>query len=179
MTRAPPPHTRDTPEFKGFKFPELVNFHTLQDFFNSLASLLATQVLEKCRRGLYRSYISQNATLGYVRGRIDIPKAIQKPWQIKIPCQYQENTHDNEDNQIIFYTLHRILRSQLCTENTQTKVNKAFHALQGYVNLYPFSIPFRILISIVFCSSIVPVFTHILHSLLFLIFPVELHAPQG
>jgi 5-methylcytosine-specific restriction enzyme subunit McrC len=128
-----------TPEFKGFKFPKLVNCHTLQDFLNSLATLLANQVLEKCRRGLYRSYISQNANLEYVRGRIDIPKAIQKPWQIKIPCQYQENTHDNEDNQIIFYTLHRILRSQLCTENTQTKVYKAFHALQGYVNLYPFT----------------------------------------
>ena len=128
-----------TPEFKGFKFPELVNCDTLQEFLNSLAALLAHQVLEKCRRGLYRSYISQRATLEYVRGRIDIPKAIQKPWQIKIPCQYQENTHDNEDNQIIFYTLHRILRSQLCTENTQTKVHRAFHALQGYVNLYPFT----------------------------------------
>jgi 5-methylcytosine-specific restriction enzyme subunit McrC len=127
-----------TPEFKGFKFPELAKYDTLQDFLNSLAELLADRVLEKCRRGLYRSYISQNANLEYVRGRIDIPKAIQKPWQIKMPCQYQENTHDNEDNQIIFYTLHRILRSQLCTENTQTKVHKAFHALQGYVNLYPF-----------------------------------------
>jgi len=127
-----------TPEFKGFKFPELANFDTLQDFLNSLAESLADRIIEKCRRGLYRSYISQNATLEYVRGRIDIPKAIQKPWQIKIPCQYQENTHDNEDNQIIFYTLHRILRSQLCTENTHTKVHKAFHALQGYVNLYPF-----------------------------------------
>lgn len=128
-----------TPEFKGFKFTELVNCDTLQEFLNSLAALLANQVLEKCRRGLYRSYISQRATLEYVRGRIDIPKAIQKLWQIKIPCQYQENTYDNADNQIIFYTLHRILRSQLCTENTQTKVNKAFHSLQGYVNLYPFS----------------------------------------
>lgn len=128
-----------TPEFKGFKFPELVNCDTLQEFLNSLAALLAHQVLEKCRRGLYRSYISQRATLEYVRGRIDIPKAIQKPWQIKIPCQYQENTHDNADNQIIFYTLYRILRSQLCIENTQTKVHRAFHALQGYVNLYPFT----------------------------------------
>ncbi len=128
-----------TPEFKGFKFPELAKYDTLQDFLNSLAALLASQVIEKCRRGLYRSYISQNETLEYVRGRIDIPKAIQKPWQIKMPCQYQENTHDNEDNQIIFYTLHRILRSQLCTENTQTKVHKAFRALQGYVNLYPFT----------------------------------------
>lgn len=128
-----------TPEFKGFKFPELANFDTLQDFLNSLAELLANRILEKCRRGLYRSYISQNATLDYVRGRIDIPKATHKPWQIKIPCQYQENTHDNEDNQIIFYTLYRILRSQLCTEKTQTKVHKAFRALQGDVNLYPFT----------------------------------------
>ncbi|MDX2254496.1 MAG: hypothetical protein NW214_03180 [Pseudanabaenaceae cyanobacterium bins.39] len=128
-----------TPELQGFKFPELANFDTLQDFLNSLAELLADRIIDKCRRGLYRSYISQNATLEYVRGRIDIPKAVQKPWQIKIPCQYQENTYDNEDNQIIFYTLYRILRSQLCTENTQAKVHKAFHALQGYVNLYPFT----------------------------------------
>jgi len=128
-----------TPEFRGVTFLEsLVSCDTLQDFLNRLADLLANQVLERSRKGLHRGYVQKNESLTHVRGRIDITKAIQKPWEIKMPCQYQENTLDIEDNQIITYTLHRILRSGLCEDKTQSNIRKAFRALHGCVTLRPF-----------------------------------------
>jgi len=127
------------PKFKGFQFPlDLVGCQTLQDFLNHLANLLSDRVLERCRKGLYCAYINRNDSLTHVRGRIDISKNLRKPWEIKMNCQYQENTRDIEDNQIIAYTLHRILRSGLCNDKSQSKIHKAFQGLQSYVTLRPF-----------------------------------------
>lgn len=64
--------------------------------------------------------------------------ALQKPWDVKLKCHYNEQTGDIEDNQILAWTLFIIGRSGLCRESVSSTVRKAFHALQGFVILKPF-----------------------------------------
>jgi 5-methylcytosine-specific restriction enzyme subunit McrC len=64
--------------------------------------------------------------------------ALQKPWDVKLKCHYNEQTGDIEDNQILAWTLFIIGRSGFCGESVSSTVRKAFHALQGFVTLKHF-----------------------------------------
>ncbi|MHC5776363.1 McrC family protein [Nostoc sp.] len=125
---------------KGFRFLEgLMDCESLEDFYNNLAHILAHKVLERCRKGLYRTYLPKTQQLSYVRGRLDVQQVIQKPWNVKLKCDYEEHTADIKENQILAWTLYIIGRSSLCSERVSPTVRKAYHALQGLVTLQPCS----------------------------------------
>ncbi|MEH2363708.1 McrC family protein [Nostoc sp.] len=125
---------------KGFRFLEgLMDCESLEDFYNNLAHILAHKVLERCRKGLYRTYLPKTQQLSYVRGRLDVQQLIQKPWNVKLKCDYEEHTADIKENQILVWTLYIIGRSSLCSERVSPTVRKAYHALQGLVTLQPCS----------------------------------------
>jgi 5-methylcytosine-specific restriction enzyme subunit McrC len=125
---------------KGFCFLEgLMDCDSLEDFYNNLAHILADKVLERCRKGLYRTYLPKTQQLSYVRGRLDVQQIIQKPWNVKLKCDYEEHTADVKENQILAWTLYIIGRSSLCSERVSPKVRKAYHELQGLVTLQPCS----------------------------------------
>jgi 5-methylcytosine-specific restriction enzyme subunit McrC len=120
----------------SFRFLEgLIDCQSLEEFYNHLAYVLAQRILDRCRQGLYRAYLPKTQQLGYVRGRLDVRQAIQKPWDVKLKCQYEEHTADIEENQILAWTLFIIGRSSLCAERVLPKVRQAYHALQGSVTL--------------------------------------------
>ncbi|MEG5037932.1 MULTISPECIES: 5-methylcytosine restriction system specificity protein McrC [unclassified Microcoleus] len=121
------------------KFPQgSIQCQSLQESYERLANILAQKILERCRKGLYRDYLSKTERLAYIRGRVDLRSALQKPWDVKLKCHYNEQTGDIEDNQILAWTLFIIGRSGLCRESVSSTVRKAFHALQGFVTLKPF-----------------------------------------
>ncbi|MEG3986542.1 restriction endonuclease [Microcoleus sp. S28C3] len=121
------------------KFPQgSIQCQSLEQSYEKLANILAHKILERCRKGLYRDYLSKTERLAYIRGRIDLRSALQKPWDVKLKCHYNEQTGDIEDNQILAWTLFIIGRSGLCRESVSSTVRKAFHALQGFVTLKPF-----------------------------------------
>ncbi|MEG4213330.1 5-methylcytosine restriction system specificity protein McrC [Microcoleus sp. S13_B4] len=121
------------------KFPQgSIQCQFLEQIYETLANILAQKILERCRKGLYRDYLSKTERLAYIRGRIDLRSALQKPWDVKLKCHYNEQTGDIEDNQILAWTLFIIGRSGLCGESVSSTVRKAFHALQGFVTLKPF-----------------------------------------
>ena len=121
------------------KFPQgSIQCQSLQESYETLANILAHKILERCRKGLYRDYLSKTERLAYIRGRVDLRSALQKPWDVKLKCHYNEQTGDIEDNQILAWTLFIIGRSGLCRESVSSTVRKAFHALQGFVTLKPF-----------------------------------------
>ena len=115
-----------------------IQCQSLQESYEKLANILAHKILERCRKGLYRDYLSKIERLAYIRGRVDLRSALQKPWDVKLKCHYNEQTGDIEDNQILAWTLFIIGRSGLCRESVSSTVRKAFHALQGFVILKPF-----------------------------------------
>jgi 5-methylcytosine-specific restriction enzyme subunit McrC len=121
---------------KSFNFLQgLVNCDSLEDFYNHLAYTLAEKILARCRKGLYRDYIPKTERLAYVRGRINLQQTIQKPWDVKLKCQYDEHTADVLENKILLWTIFNIGHSGFCLERVSLIVRKVYHALQGLVNL--------------------------------------------
>ena len=122
-----------------FRFPkELVECDSLEEFYESLAQILAQRVLDRVRKGLYRTYALRHEALEYVRGRIDVRAHGRRPWEVALPCDYEEHTGDIEDNQILAWTLNRVAHSGACTERVLPAVRQAYRALQGGTTFQPF-----------------------------------------
>ncbi|MDZ7962094.1 MAG: restriction endonuclease [Aulosira sp. DedQUE10] len=123
---------------KDFRFLDgLMDCESLEEFYNYLAHLLAQKIIERCRKGLYRTYLPKIEQLAYVRGRLDMQQVIQKPWDVKLKCHYEEHTADIAENQILAWTLYIIAHSGLCSDRVSPTVRKAYHALQGLVTAQP------------------------------------------
>ncbi|HEY9650502.1 MAG TPA: hypothetical protein V6C95_07555 [Coleofasciculaceae cyanobacterium] len=125
---------------KSFCFLEgLIDCQSLEDFYSQLAYLLARRILDRGRKGLYRTYVPKTGQLAYVRGRLNIRQAIQNPWDVKLSCHYEEYSGDIEENQILAWTLFIIGRSGLCSERVAPTVRQAYQLLQGFVMIKPCS----------------------------------------
>jgi 5-methylcytosine-specific restriction enzyme subunit McrC len=125
-------------QLKSFHFlPGLMDCHSLAEFYERLALVLARRILDRGRRGFYQAYLAQTEPLAYLRGRVDLRRAGQAPAQVKLTCHYEEKTADVADNQILAWTLWRIARSGLATERTLPTVRRAYRALLGLVTLTP------------------------------------------
>jgi 5-methylcytosine-specific restriction enzyme subunit McrC len=83
--------------------------------------------------------VPQNDNLPYVRGRIDVMAHIRNLQRVALPCNFEEHTTDLEENQILLWTLTRILESGICTERSLPHIRQARRALLGLTTLQPFS----------------------------------------
>jgi 5-methylcytosine-specific restriction enzyme subunit McrC len=127
-------------DLKGFEILKgLVQCDTLDDFYQNLAKIVASRVIARSRKGLYRSYISENEELPYLRGRINIADMMRTPWKVGMSCNFEDHTADIDDNQLIAWTLNRIARSRLCTERVLPTVRKAYRSLVGVARVLPYT----------------------------------------
>ena len=123
---------------KSFKFLDgLTDCDSLKDFYETLANFLALRVLDRGRKGFFRSYQPRRDKIPYVRGRFDVRRSCQKPWDVLPECSYEEHTSDVEDNQILVWTLQRILKSGACTERSLPQVRRAYQSLRGLTTPVP------------------------------------------
>lgn len=127
-------------DLKSFRFLDgWSHCEKLDDFYERLADVLAQRILDRVRRGLYRTYIDKTERLTCLRGRLNISHQIRYPWEIKPKCHYQEQTADIEDNQILLWTLRQIMNHGITRQEVLSKVRRAYQALQGTVSLIPYS----------------------------------------
>jgi len=112
---------------------------SLQEFYERLANVLARRVLNRARRGLYRSYLEKRERLPYLRGSLDIRALLRHPWEVRLACEFQEHSADIEENQLLGWTLHRVLRCGACSERVLPTIRKAFRSVKSIVSLRPFS----------------------------------------
>ena len=125
---------------QSFEFGEgLIQSDSLQDFYDRLASLLSKRILSRARKGFYKSYHNQNRKLNYIRGRIDPNHLASKPWEVKFNCLYQQHLADNKENKILLWTLYKIIKSGICSDDTISIVRKAFRSLQSFAQLESYS----------------------------------------
>ena len=117
----------------------LMDSESVIELYERLALVLARRVLDRIRKGLYRSYVPKNDDLPYVRGRIDVMAHIRNLQRVALPCNFEEHTTDVEENQILLWTLTRILESGICTERSLPHIRQARRALLGLSTLQPFS----------------------------------------
>lgn len=117
----------------------LVDSQSIPELYDRLALVLARKVLDRIRKGLYRSYVADCDQLPYVRGRMDIQAHLRIPAQIRMPCHFEEHTSDLEENQILLWTFTRLLASGTCTERSLPYIRQARRILQGFVTGVPMS----------------------------------------
>jgi 5-methylcytosine-specific restriction enzyme subunit McrC len=115
----------------------IITCDSLPEFYERLAYILARRILVRGRQGLLRDYVQHSGKVAAVRGQLDVPHMAQHPWEAYPTCTYSEHTADNEDNQILAWTLYIILQSGLCTERSLPAIRKAFRMLQQTVTLQP------------------------------------------
>jgi len=123
-----------------FKFLEgVTNCESIKEFYERLANILALKIIDRARKGFYRAYISEDADLSYLRGRLNLAQIARTPWEIKLPCHYEEHTADIEENQILAWTLSRIIGSGICSGRVLHNIREAYRSLRGAVSLKPFT----------------------------------------
>ncbi|MGO8684204.1 MAG: McrC family protein, partial [Thermoleophilia bacterium] len=115
----------------------LVDCASLDEFYERLAHILARRVLDRGRKGYYRTYVSASDALPYVRGQVDARRLISRPWETQLQCLYEEHTGDIVENQILAWTLHRIARSGRCGQRVMPAVRTAYRSLQSFVSPVP------------------------------------------
>lgn len=120
-----------------FLHRDLAQVDTLEELFERLAHVLALRVLDRARKGLYRSYIDKDDRMTYVRGRIDLRHTTQAPWDPQVQCEFQEHTADLEENRILNWTLFRLPRTGLLTERTRPTVLQAYRQVRPFASLEP------------------------------------------
>lgn len=113
-------------------FDELAPASSLEEFFSELADILSRRVLDRVRRGLYRTYVREEDHLPYIRGRLAVADRLRRPWETRLPCRYEEHEADIEENQILATTLGVILRSGLCRREVLPLVRQAYRTLQPF-----------------------------------------------
>ena len=127
-------------DLESIKFLEGVyDCESIRDFYERLAKILANRFIDRAREGLYKTYKEEYEELSFVRGRIDIPSLARSPVKTKLPCYFEDYTIDIEDNQIVAWTLHTILRSCICTDRSIPILRKAERILRNSVSLKPFN----------------------------------------
>jgi len=115
----------------------LVRSDSLSEFYQRIANILAKQVLQRIIKGLYKEYISCNNRLQFIRGRLNVKKMIDKPWQVELDCNYQVITSDNEENRILAWTLLCVARTGLCKESVKQNVRKACRGVCNFAKPVP------------------------------------------
>lgn len=108
---------------------------SLRDFFDSLAVGLARRILLRVRRGAYRAYRTREERLKSLRGRLDLPRFVRSDWKPELPCRYDLQTADNEENRILLWTLYTILQSSCASARALPEIRRAYRALSGLASL--------------------------------------------
>jgi 5-methylcytosine-specific restriction enzyme subunit McrC len=112
---------------------------SLNEFYERLAHFLAKKVILRQKKGLYRTYITQSETLGVIRGRIDVKDAIHRPWNVNRRCDFEEHTADIDENCILLWTLHCILKGGICSERVIPTIRKSYRGLYGSLSLQQYT----------------------------------------
>lgn len=117
----------------------VITCNSVKGLYERLANQLALRILSRCQKGLYKSYVDEEDNLPYLRGKLNTHQWIKKHPTTLFPCEYQEQTYDNEDNQILTWTLNKIIRSGFVTrEQTLANVRAAFKKMKCYTTIQLF-----------------------------------------
>lgn len=126
-------------DLASFRFLEgSLETEAVDDLFERLAQALAERIHARTRQGIFRGYARQERELPYVRGRVNVARAVDRPWDVRFSCTYRQHTADLPDNQILLYTLHLLTRSGLRSARARDTVRSAYRGLPGEIALRPF-----------------------------------------
>ena len=111
---------------KDFKTKLLFDLNKIRfhEGSNELLEVIIWIFLQYChdmlKKGLYRSYVTENKNTPFLKGKLIIKKQILNAmkFNMKFNCEYDEFTANNLENQIILHTLQKC---QMLTRQPDTK----------------------------------------------------------
>ena len=115
-----------------------VNCNSIVDFYNRIALLLSKQIIQRCKKGLYKAYTDYSDRLPYICGRVDVKDSLNHPGSVFLKCDYQKITVDNEYNQILLWTLDTLRKTNEIAKS-RTIVIQAYRSLLGMISLVPYT----------------------------------------
>ncbi|UVE49653.1 McrC family protein [Haloferax larsenii] len=112
---------------------------SIEGFFDRVASILAKNVERRSNQGFHKEYVEKQEESSFVRGKIDLQKTVREPWKPEVHQTYRDLTADIEDNQILLWTLWKVLSSGLLREETRKQVRRAVRSLREIATLQEFT----------------------------------------
>lgn len=109
--------------------------HTLPGYLDALAGMLARRIRQQFKKGLYQSYRETVAASPYIRGQIQLDRMGNASPDSDVICRYEDLSADNTENQVLVWTLHSIIHSNVCSEETRRAVLSAMNDLLPTVTL--------------------------------------------
>ncbi|CAH2213362.1 McrC family protein [Tepidibacter aestuarii] len=113
----------------------LIECESILDFYNQLAKVLVKKVVQRGKIGYYKTYEKREDILTYVSGKIDVDYLIRNPIRSNIKCEFYEDTTDNEENQIILWTIYTILKSNLLKEDLKDTIRSVYRSMSNFISL--------------------------------------------
>jgi len=115
----------------------ITEIESIDDLYERIVSILSRRVLDRARKGLYRTYIGQEEELSCVRSQIDAVGTVLNIARgiPRIPCSYQEHTADIDDNRILLWTLYQVRRQAIGQPRIRRELDLARRALTGSITL--------------------------------------------
>ncbi len=116
-----------------------IKFHEEKNQPMEIIIILFVNLSKKLlRKGLVKSYVVQQTTLPYLRGKLLLQQQIKNDakFSLNFFCGYDEFTENNLENQIVLYCLDRCYH---LTESTERKksIRKLIHQMDSDVVLKP------------------------------------------
>lgn len=114
-----------------------IGMESIDDIYERIVSILARRILDRVRKGLYRTYTDEAEELSCVRGRIDpVAMMLNVSRGIpRVPCSYEEHTGDIEENRILAWALHQARRQAIRQPTVRRELDLARRALAGSITL--------------------------------------------
>lgn len=123
---------------ESFKLYEgQIDISVIEEIFEKLASILAKRVLNRARKGLYRDYIKEEDSLGFLRGRCLLIKTYANTMRgaMRIDCEFEKNTADLAENRILAWTLYQLPRFRSMHNDIRRQVNQAYRVVASVVDV--------------------------------------------
>lgn len=120
--------------------PDIIDVNFVEDIYESLADILTSKILDRNRKGVYRSYLEKEDVFSQVRGRILVVPSTKSVLRgsSNIYCSFDDHTADLIENQILAWTLYLLSMFPFKRHEVRQKVRQAYRELINKVSLVSF-----------------------------------------
>jgi 5-methylcytosine-specific restriction enzyme subunit McrC len=110
---------------------DYAEYENIEDLFEYLISIFQKKVARLTNEGLFANYTNQHDDLRFVKGKINLNKLIKQNCQKNIiSCDFDEYVSDVIENQIIKFTIEKLLKIQY----RDFAIKRSLTIIQRYFN---------------------------------------------
>lgn len=125
----------NAPGYNDLFTDSITTSYTVSNHIDDLVYKLSETIMERVRTGLYKDYREASEFTESPKGRIDFFKSVQRPNSPKLHTTHRTLTRDIPDNQILLWTLHRVIEDDVCGSESMQHAQTAYHRLKSSISI--------------------------------------------